>query len=468
MLTNYKTIGAIAFTLLGLFIGIGQPFTGLAAQGHEILGALFVALGLWIFRPGGLPFAAGTTVVIAGSLIFGLKYDVAVSGFVSPAFWVLIPALYFGFVLQKTGLGKRIAYLVLRSFEPSWLSMTVSWFLIGMALSALTPSITVRIAIVMPIAIGVVEACRLGPGSRGAAFITIIAWAMCLFPGTGWLTGALTGPIILGFLPAELKPMATFDAWFQILALPWFIITVVFTSLIYITMRPKQPIGIPRDTFKKQYADLGPVSRQETISAILLIGSVIMFATERFHHIPTAAVALSAFFLLIMFRIITVPEISTGVNWDVILFIGIAISLSSIFVNAKVSGWLGQLIQPTVISWAANPLIFLIFATIGMMLIRFIDVPWGFSTVALTVTVLIPLFSQFGIHPLVAAMPYIIGINFFLLGYQQPFILMAEGVMQGRGWSPGHVTMAGVSYIIAAFVALLACMPYWRMIGDIH
>lgn len=181
MLKNYKVIGTLVFVLAGLLIGICRPFTGLAPQGHAIIGVLFVALGFWIFRPGTLPLAAGTTAIIAGSLIFGLKYDVVVAGFVSPAVWVLIPALYFGFVLQKTGLGKRIAYLVLRSFEPSWLSMTVSWFLIGMALSALTPSITVRIAIIIPIAIGVVEACKMEPGSRGAAFITIIAWAMCLF-----------------------------------------------------------------------------------------------------------------------------------------------------------------------------------------------------------------------------------------------------------------------------------------------
>ena len=29
---------------------------------------------------------------------------------------------------------------------------------------------------------GVVEACKLEPGSKGAAFITIIAWAISLFP----------------------------------------------------------------------------------------------------------------------------------------------------------------------------------------------------------------------------------------------------------------------------------------------
>lgn len=468
MFKDTKVLGVIAFVLVALIVGIVKPFTGLAPQGHFVMATVITALGLWIFRPGGLPFMAGGTVILAGGLIFGLKYDVVASGFVSSAVWVLIPALYFGFVLQKTGLGKRIAYLVLKSFQPSWLSMAVSWFIIGIALSALTPSITVRIAIIIPIAISVVEACKLEPRSKGAAFITIIAWAMCLFPGTGWLTGSLTGPIILGFLPAELKPLATFDAWFQILALPWLIITVIFTILIYFILKPKEAIGIPRDTFKEQYAALGAISRQEIITAIVLVGSLILFTTERLHHIPTAATALIALFLLIMFKIISVPEISSGVNWDVIMFFGVAIGLSTIFVTAKVSDWIGPILQPSLLSLAGNPLTFLLVATFGVMLIRFVDVPWGFSAIALTSTVLIPIYNQFGIHPLVSSMAYIIGINFFLLGYQQPFVLMAEGIMQGKGWTSNHVTLAGLSYIVAVVIALLVSVPYWRMIGVIR
>jgi anion transporter len=464
---NSKVLGVIACAFIALIIGLATPFEGLPPQGHLILATVIVTLGFWIFRPGGLPFMAGGTILLAGGLIFGLKYDVVAAGFVSPAVWVLIPALYFGFVLQKTGLGKRIAYLVLKSFEPSWASMAVSWLIIGIALSALTPSITVRIAIVMPIAVSVVEACKQSPGSKGSAFITIIAWAMCLFPGTGWLTGSLTGPIMLGFLPAELKPMATFDAWFQILALPWLIVTVVFVILIYITMRPKEAIGIPRDTFRAQYSALGPITKNEIIAICVLVGSLVMFTTEKIHHIPTAAVALAALALLIIFKIITVPEISTGVNWDVILFFGVAISLSPIFVNAKVSAWIGPILQPNVLALAGSPLVFLLVTTFGIMLIRFIDVPWGFSTIALTIPVLIPVFNQFGIHPLVASMAYIVGINFFLLSYQQPFALIAEGMMQGKGWAPSHVTLAGASYIAAVVVALLISLPYWRMIGVI-
>lgn len=464
---NSKVIGTIAVAIIAVIIGLFQPLNGLASQGHLVLASVLFALGFWIFKPYGMPFSVGCAIIIAGCVIFGMKIDQVTSGFVGSAVWVLIPALYFGFILQKTGLGKRVAYLVLKAFNPSWATMALSWFIIGVALSALTPSITVRIAIIMPIAISVVEACRQEFRSKGAAFITIIAWAMCLFPGTGWLTGSLTGPIMLGFMPPELKSLVTFDSWLQILFVPWMLITVIFVVLVYLVMKPKESIGITKDTFKEQYAALGPITRDEITAIIILVGALLFFSTEKIHGIPSAAVALSAFALLIMTRLITGPEISSGINWDVVLFFGVAVSLQGIFALSGVAGWIEPIISPTMLSLAASPLTLLLVATFGFLLIRFIDVPWGYASVAATIAVLIPIYNQFGIHPLVASIPYLIGINFFLLSYQQPFITMGEGLTQGRGWAPGHVTQAGVIYIIACVAAILISMPYWSMIGVI-
>ncbi|TEB14997.1 putative malate transporter YflS [Pelotomaculum sp. FP] len=464
---NPKNIGVMIVVLIALLIGICKPLTGLPPIGHHIIAVVIIALGLWIFKPNNVPFMAGCAFIVSGGLIFGLNYGVVAAGFVSSSVWILIPALYFGFVLQKTGLGKRIAYLVLKAFEPGWVTMAISWFIIGVLLSALTPSITVRLAIVMPIALGVIDACKLKYNSKGSAFIALIAFAMCLFPGTGWLTGSLSGPIMTGFLPPELKPLATFDNWFKILALPWFLVTVIYVALVVVLMKPNEAIGIPRDTFKEEYKGLGPISRDEIITGIILVACLVLFTTERIHGIPAAGAALMALVLLLVFGIIKPTEIGTGANWDVICFFGVAISLSPIFLEAKVSAWLTPILQPTILSLAANPLIFLLLVTIGMMLIRFIDVPWGFSTIALTAVVLIPVFNQFGIHPLVVTFAYLVGINFFLLSYQQPWMLMAEGILQNKGWAASHVFIAGLCFIIAAIAAIVVCVPYWRMIGVI-
>ncbi|OPX83846.1 MAG: Sodium:sulfate symporter transmembrane region [Pelotomaculum sp. PtaB.Bin104] len=232
-------------------------------------------------------------------------------------------------------------------------------------------------------------------------------------------------------------------------------------------MKPKQPIGISADIFKEEYKKLGSMSRDELIVLIVLLGSLVLFATERMHGIPTPATALGALFILIMTKIITPPELNTGINWDVVMFFGVTVGLSALFGFAKVAGWFEPIIRPTILSLADNALVFMLAATLGLMLIRFIDVPWGFTTAALTAVVLIPVFNNFGIHPLVASFAYLDAINFFLLGYQQPWILMAEGMIQGRGWAPSHVTMFGLIYTVSVIVAILVSVPYWRMIGVI-
>jgi di/tricarboxylate transporter len=218
----------------------------------------------------------------------------------------------------------------------------------------------------------------------------------------------------------------------------------------------------------RQYAELGPVTRQEIVTAVILLGALILFTTERWHGIPAAASAMLALILLLLCGIVEAREIGTGANWDIIVFFGVALSLSTIFMDGHVSAWIAPLLEPSLLSLAPNPLLFMAAATFGMMLLRFIDVPWGYSAIALTTTLLIPLWNQFGIHPLVATFAYLAGLNFFLLAYQQPWVLMAEGIIRHRGWAAGHVAAAGLCYIVAVTVALLVSVPYWRMIGAIR
>ncbi|WP_041585166.1 SLC13 family permease [Syntrophus aciditrophicus] len=485
---NGKTLGVIVIAVAGLLIAIAQPFApGLSPLGHYVMGTVVAGLGMWIFRPGNLPFMSGTSIILGltlalffahkAGLVFPGKvpfkappqiYGVVMGGFTSSAVWVLIPALYFGFVLQKTGLGKRIAYMVLKTFPATWLGLAISWLVIGVALSALTPSIVVRVAIVVPIAIGIVEACKVEFRSKGSAYICLLAWGMALLPGTGWLTGSLSGPIMQGFFPPEIKPMANFADWFKILALPWFVVTILYVFFAYIFAKPKEAIAISSDMFKEEYKKLGPMSKDEIVSLLILVGSLLMFFTENQHGIPTAATALFALFLFVMFRIITGPDISAGINWDVVCFFGIAVALPPIFGVSGISAWFGPLIKGPIMSMAGSPLLFMLVITLGLMVIRFVDVPWGFTTCALTIIMLIPLFNDFGYHPLTVTMAYLIAINFFLLSYQQPFLLMGEGMIQGRGWAPSHVLMFGLIYIASAFISLLVAVPYWKMIGVIR
>lgn len=461
---HLKVLGTLVFVVCAVVLAFARPFAGLSGEGHCVCSSILIALGLWIFRPGGVPYLAGSAVLIAGSVLFGVPLHVVTSGFTSSGVWVLIPALYLGYALAKTGLGKRIAYFVLKSFRPGYFTIILSWFIIGLVLSALTPSITVRLSVVMPIAMNLVEGCGLSYRSRGSALICLAAWGGAVLPGTGWLTGSLWGPFMMGFLPPEMKPLATFEAWFSIMSVPWFIAGILFVGLVYVLLKPKTPLAVAKESFHEAYRALGRISTREVVTAIILTGALVLFATERYHHIPTAACAMMAVLALVLSEIITAEDIGKGANWDVIIFFGAVVSLSDIFAHSGISAWIRPFIEPGILSFARTPLMFLIVVTVGLWIIRFVDVPWGFSTIALTSPLFIPLFEDYGLHPVLVSVAAIAGGNSFFMAYTQPFIMVSDAITAQRAWGSRHVAIAGGLYAVSIIAAMLLSSFYWKAI----
>lgn len=460
-----RHIGLIIALLLAFLIGITEPFQGLAPQGQRMLAVTLAGFAFWIFRPPEVPYFAGGAIILAGALILKIPLDVVTSGYTSSATWVLIPSLFFGFALVKTGLGQRISYAVLKSFRPTYGNICVSWFIIGVFLSALTPSITVRLAIVMPIALSLVEACRITDRSEGSALICFAAYAAVLLPGTGWQTGSLWGIFMMGFYPPEMKSLVTAGVWFRYMAGPWFGITVLYMTMLYIVFRPAQPLNLERNTFQKQYEGLGKITRQEIGCAVVLSMTLILFSTEKWTGIKTPEAALMGLVALMLLGIISLSDIGTGVNWDIINFFGVVIGLTPIFAAAGIADWAQPIIEPGILSLAGSPLTLLLALTILLWGIRFIDVPWGFTTFAILAPVFVPLYQQYGIHPALVSVAFIAAGNSGFMAYQQPFIMVSNSITQSRCWSNKQVAISGVLYAVAIIAGILLSSFYWKGLG---
>ncbi len=459
-----KVIGTVIFAAIGLLLGLLEPIAPLARTGNLVAATIIISLGLWIFRPGNIPYVAGCAVFLAGCLIAGLKYPVVMSGYSSSAIWVLIPALFFGYALQKTGLAKRIVYWTLKSIKPTYLTIILAWVFAGIVLSLLTPSATLRIFTMIPIAVGTVEACGLKLRSRGGSLICLTAFGMALFPGTGWYTGSLWGPIFIGMFPAELKALGTPGAWFQGNGLYWAVVTLLYIVVLNILLKPEQPLKLERHTFKAQYDELGGMSRDERIVMAVLVAAFALFFTENIHHIPTVPIALAGFFLFIAFGVITAPDINIGVNWDMILFFGALISLPAISVESGIAKWMAGFMDPFISAWAGSPVLFLVVFILIFWLIRFVDVSWGLAAAALMAPIMVPLYTDFGIHPVIMGLLFTVAGDSFFFSYQQPFVVMSESMTKGGVWSPQNLSKGGLAYAAACLAALLIVAPYWKAI----
>jgi anion transporter len=314
-----------------------------------------VTVFLWIRRPFGLPYSISTLIFFAALMAIGTPAATVFSGYATASFWTLVPALFFGFALMKTGLGKRIAFFCIKTVRPTLPRLIVMWSLIGVILSLLTPSIVVRVVIVTPIAAHCAELCGYERRSKERSILLISAWFMAVVPGTGWISGSLSGPILDGLFRSAGLGDISFADWTKASLLPILLTCLITVVVGYLLARPSAKATGAGRAFVEEYAKLGRVSKREIVTAVVLVACFLLFATGSLHGIPDAVLCLSGLLVLTLSRVIEVEEISTGINWDIAIFIGGAMGFGSVFEATGLSAWLTGLIMPVLSPLGQSP-----------------------------------------------------------------------------------------------------------------
>jgi len=449
--------------LIAVLIAVSRPFSeNLSAYGHTMLCGLIITLSIWIFKPFNLSYSTGGLFLAFFSLAIGLKPDTVFSGFTQQAIWIMIPALLFGHALLKTGLGKRIALAIIKLFKPSYISLVFAWVLIGVALSILTPSTTVRVAIILPIAVQCCELCKLEKGSKGNALILLTAFAMATIPGAGWMTGVLWGPIVQGMINSQpgFDGFVTFNSWLGVVFVPVMISTVLLVVGSLIFMKPKVPLSKDAiDAIKEQ--PMTKLSRHEAITAIVLCAVFVMFLLSEFHGLPSAMLCLAAAFALFLFGVLETKDFSTGVNWDLSIFVAMTLSLGAIFSETGISAWLAGIVVPAIAPIAGNPWVFMFGIMTIMFLWRFVDVATFVPTIAIMSPLLPAILEAYGSSPLVWPAIFVMAGNAFFMAYQNIWAVMSRSIAGDRAWDSKHMGTYGVIYFVACLLALFVAIPMW-------
>ena len=464
---NPSYIGSGLLVLIAVIIMAAKPFSAsLNDSAQLMLGGIVIALSIWIFKPFSLSYSAGGLFLACFGLAIGLKPAVMFSGFTQSAIWTLVPALFFGFTLQKTGLGKRIALAIIKLFKPSYLALVFAWVLIGVSLSLLTPSTTVRIAIMMPIAVQCCELYRLPNGSKGNSLILLTALGMAILPGSGWMTGVLWGPIISGMINAvpETQGLVTFNNWFSTMFVPVTITTVLLLAGSLFLLKPEEELSKDAIDATKEQA-VTKISRHEIIAGLILVSVFIMFLTNRLHGLPDAAVCLGAVFVLFLSGVLEAKDFNTGVNWDLIVFIAIALSFSAIFNATGIVQWLAGIVVPALAPIAGNPFLFMFCVMAFVFMWRFFDVALFIPTIAILVPILPSIQEAYAISPLVWLFIFVMAGNSFVMAYQNMWAMMSRSIAGDRAFTNKHLGIYGLIYFAACFIALIVSTPMWINAG---
>ena len=456
-------LGSGFLVLVAIIIMMTKPFSeNMSDIAQLMLGGILITLCIWIFKPFQLPYSVGGLFLALFSLAVGLQPADVFFGFTHSAIWTLVSALFFGYTLQKTGLGKRIAMAIIKLSKPTYPSLVFAWVLIGVALSVLTPSSTVRIAIVIPIALQCCELFKLEKGSKGSSLILLTAFSMALLPGVGWLSGTLWGPIISGMIngvPAT-AGLVTFSSWFSVLFLPITVMTILLIAGSLIVFKPKEKLSQDAINAIKS-APVEKMCRQEIIAAIILVTVFVMFITSRFHGLSDVVLCLVAVFAFFLFGVLETKDFNAGVNWDLIVFVAIALSIGPIFKVTGISEWFAGIIVPALAPVAVNPWLFMFSMTTFMFLWRFFDIAFFIPTMAILVPILPDIQAAYQISPLVWLAIFVMAANCFFMAYQNVWAMMSRSIVGEKAWNNKHLTIYGILYFIACLLALIPTIPVW-------
>jgi len=163
-----KMIRALAVIGLGLVIWLAPVSEGVTVQAWHLL-AIFAATILgFILQP--VPMGSMALMGITFPMLIGVLTPAdALSGFSNPTIWLIVSAFLFAKGFVKTGLGRRVAYLIMRAIGDSTLKlgyvMTISDFI----LSPATPASAARGGgVIFPIARSLCSAFDSEPGANSA------------------------------------------------------------------------------------------------------------------------------------------------------------------------------------------------------------------------------------------------------------------------------------------------------------
>jgi divalent anion:Na+ symporter, DASS family len=459
--TRIKWLPLLVAIAIGLALFFMPAQHGLTRAGQTALAITGFTIVLWAF--GVINNGVASVLMMALLIAAGAKPALAFSGFSSGSWWILLAVLYYGFAMQKTGLAARTSYYILSLFPASYSGILAAFFVIGTVLSLGIPSMTVRTAIMVPIAWALVQALGLKPRSKGSALIMLTTVEMAVVPGLGLLYGSLDGPVVASVFDLKHIPLS-YGAYARILELPILVLCALIVFGNQWVLKPDGVLGASREFVRGKLRDLGSFKRDEAITGMIVACSIVFWATDRWHHMPSFFIGMVGLSVFALAGIVGNADIAGGISWTLLLFMGGIFSLQNVLTEYKLTDWLAGYFVPVMRHLTFSTVVALLAIGIMTLALRFLD-PSGFIAIVVTFVPLVDTTTAAGIPPLILTAALLIPSVPFWASYQNIWIAMGEGITEGLAFNGQQRVRLASLYAVIALFTIAASIGYWKLIG---
>ncbi|ADZ09331.1 anion transporter [Methanobacterium lacus] len=315
------------------------PLPGLSYPGHAAIALLIFAIIMWASEAQHL--AVTSLILLFLQPILGIaSFGNAVIGFANPILFLMIGGFILAVAIGKSGLAKRFTYWMLSKVgtTPN-MSIFAAVFSTGL-LSAWIENV-VAFAMLLPIIKTIIPLFGINDAEKGNSNF---AKAMVLGASYGSLAGGFgteigTAPNLMAAAYTHLP----FANW-MVFGFPLAIIMLIVTWKLLGWIFPPEVDGIVggKETLHKSMSVMGPISKQEKITAVILFFTIGLWVTTGITGLDSYSVALIGAALYFISGVIDWKDAQEGVDWGLIIFFGGALSLGAALLNTGAAAWLIQ------------------------------------------------------------------------------------------------------------------------------
>ncbi len=287
---------------------------------------------------------AVSIVVLTGTL----SAKEAFSGFAEDWILLIIVAFLIARGVIKSGLGKRIAFLIIRKFGKSSLGLSYSVIAADMFIAPAFPSNTARSGVLFPIinALAMDSGSKVADGTRKklGSYLMMSSMAGLTISSSLWLTAMAANPAGAK-MAKEFGVNITYGSWAMAAIMPVLVLYFLLPRVIMKFYPPevKETPNAPRiaqDALDK----MGKVSRNEWIMSVVFIGMVGLWIASSFvPEINKTAVAFLGLGILMLSNIFTIKDLSAeGQALGTLVWFAILYAMSVYLNKFGFMGWVGD------------------------------------------------------------------------------------------------------------------------------
>jgi DASS family divalent anion:Na+ symporter len=329
------------------------------------------------------PLAGGAVVLLGVSAIAltgVLPVNEALAGYADPIVWLVLAAFFMSRGMIKTGLGRRIAFVLIRAIGRHSLGLGYALVLTDMLLAMVIPSTGARAGgIIYPVAKSLAEAYESRPGvsaGRLGAFLMPLVYQCDVIVCAMFLTGQASNVLIAKFASEVTGIQLTYSQWAIGAVVPGVLSLLAFPLLLYRIFPPEvKHTPAAAELAAAELKLMGRMAWGEKVMLTVFALVAGLWMTTAFHGINYAVVALVGICVLLLSSVLSWDDvISERGAWDVFIWYGGLVRMAEALGETGITKRFAE----TAASWAAG---WMWWAALALLLLVYFYAHYGFASI---------------------------------------------------------------------------------------